>query len=511
MNEKKIVEIKLEDILPNRFQPRLKFNESAIQELAESIKEHGVIQPIVVRQIADKYEIIAGERRYKASVMAGKATIPAIITDLNDNESAEVALIENVQRQNLTPIEEAISYKKILDMGYLTQDNLATKLVKTQSTIANKLRLLNLEEEVQEALLNGKISERHARSLLKINGQQQIELLNKIINDRLTVRATDLEVEKIIHPNKAQIDENSLVKNNVDYNEIITPIFNKKNESSNLDSVDKNNEVEMIKNLNMPTDPIIEDESDTLSNMNINKNSFDGLNTIDNNNFFTEPSELDNFESIPIENENNKVENLTPSPISPIKLDDNYNFNDSFEPNPIIDENSSSNLQNINGENDENSSSNKFFNFDLISDIENDNNVDKAENQVIETQSNDINKPNSFDLNQSPFTFSPLDTSVSTQDTIQPSENILREPIIFTPINVEEKSNNVNQFSQVRFDGIKNVNPSLPSTSSSTDIRTVINTIRSCANTVQKFGYKVDVQEAEYPNIYQITFEIHKS
>ena len=110
--DRRVVDLDINDVLPNRFQPRIKFNEISIQELSDSIKKYGVIQPIVVRKIGDKYEIIAGERRYKASVLAGKTTIPAIITDLNDKDSAEVALIENVQRQNLTPIEEAISYKK---------------------------------------------------------------------------------------------------------------------------------------------------------------------------------------------------------------------------------------------------------------------------------------------------------------------------------------------------------------------------------------------------------------
>ena len=197
---KKVVELNIQDVLPNRFQPRIKFNEEAINELSKSIKEHGVIQPIVVRPIGDKFEIIAGERRYKASCMAELKTIPGIITDLNDKDSAEVALIENVQRENLTPIEEAISYKKILDMGYITQDALASKLGKTQSTVANKLRLLNLDDDVQEALLNEKISERHARSLLKLqNKEQQKQLLNKIINERLTVRRADEEIEKILN------------------------------------------------------------------------------------------------------------------------------------------------------------------------------------------------------------------------------------------------------------------------------------------------------------------------
>ena len=199
---KQVIELNIDDVLPNRFQPRIKFNEDAINELSKSIKEHGVIQPIVVRPIGDKFEIIAGERRYKASRMAGKTTIPAIITDLNDKDSAEVALIENVQRENLTPIEEAISYKKILDMGYITQDALATKLGKTQSTVANKLRLLNLEDDVQEALLNEKISERHARSLLKLTDKdKQKQMLNRIINERLTVRRADEEIDKMLNGN----------------------------------------------------------------------------------------------------------------------------------------------------------------------------------------------------------------------------------------------------------------------------------------------------------------------
>ena len=208
MNEmrNRVIDLDINDVLPNRFQPRVKFNEDAIIELAESIKEHGIIQPIIVRPIGDKYEIIAGERRYKASILAGKDTIPAIITDLNDKDSAEIALIENVQRKNLTPIEEAVSYKKILDMGYLTQEQLALKLGRSQSSIANKMRLLHLSDEVQEALVEEKISERHARSLLKLNTpEKQNQMLSRIINERLTVRKTDEEIDKMI--NESPVEE----------------------------------------------------------------------------------------------------------------------------------------------------------------------------------------------------------------------------------------------------------------------------------------------------------------
>lgn len=264
--ENKVVELNLNDVLPNRFQPRIKFSEASIQELANSIKDHGVIQPIVVRQIGDKYEIIAGERRYKASMLAGKSTIPAIVTNLSDKDSAEVALIENVQRKDLTAIEEAISYKKILDMGYLTQEGLAIKLGKTQSTIANKLRLLNLDDDVQDALLNEKISERHARSLLRLpNHSQQKELLDRIINERLTVRKTDEEIDKMINnnPDNEVLNFNNQTQQPVESFNING--FNSEPEIFNPTPI-SNQSVEQLEvfnpsleNLNIPTSPIVDD------------------------------------------------------------------------------------------------------------------------------------------------------------------------------------------------------------------------------------------------------------
>lgn len=276
--DNKVVDLNINDILPNRFQPRIAFNENAIQELSNSIKEHGVIQPIVVRKIGDKYEIIAGERRYKASVLAGKQTIPAIITDLNDKDSAEIALIENVQRKDLTPIEEAISYKKILDMG-LTQEELASKLGKNQSTIANKLRLLNLDDEVQEALLNEKISERHARSLLKLHSQEkQRNLLKRIIDERLTVRKTDEEIDKmnnndietLNYGNNTQAINSEPETLNVYPTSVQPEILNVQpiniqpeilNVQANNNGVSETVEVfdPSIETLNIPTSPIVDD------------------------------------------------------------------------------------------------------------------------------------------------------------------------------------------------------------------------------------------------------------
>lgn len=194
-----IIEVSVEDIIPNRFQPRLAFDEKALKDLAESIKIHGIIQPLVLRRLNDKFEIIAGERRYKAACMAGLTKVPAIIKEIDDNKSAEIAVVENLQRKNLTAIEEAQSYKKILDKGYITQEELAARMGVSQPTIANKLRLLNLSQEVQDALLENKISERHARSLLAITDQNiQVQMLRRIISERLTVRQTDEEISKLL-------------------------------------------------------------------------------------------------------------------------------------------------------------------------------------------------------------------------------------------------------------------------------------------------------------------------
>lgn len=219
--DKNILEVPIEDIIPNRFQPRLAFNEEGINELSESIKEHGIIQPLVVRKLGDKYEIIAGERRYKASTMAGLTKVPVIISDIDDNKSAEVALVENIQRRNLTAIEEAKSYKNLLDRGYLTQEQLANKMGVSQSAIANKLRLLNLDEEVQEALLNEKISERHARSLLTLEDKEdQKKWLKRIIEERLTVRQLDLKLKK--QQEDGEEDEITLVNINPNLDEIVS-------------------------------------------------------------------------------------------------------------------------------------------------------------------------------------------------------------------------------------------------------------------------------------------------
>lgn len=230
-NNAQVIQIPIEDIMPNRFQPRISFDQKALEDLAKSIKQHGIIQPLVVRKLGDKYEIIAGERRYKASQLAGLIKVPAIVSEMTDQESAEVALVENVQRQDLSAIEEARSYKNILDNGEMTQDELAKKMGLSQSSVANKLRLLNLSDDVQKAVLDGKISERHARSLLQVEDQAtQKELLNRVIDERLTVRQLDTIIKDLINPSSDDEDEDVPL---VDINENLEKI---KNEATDINS-----------------------------------------------------------------------------------------------------------------------------------------------------------------------------------------------------------------------------------------------------------------------------------
>ena len=184
-----ITMIPLSELRSNPYQPRKIFDETALEELASSIKEHGVFQPIIVKKSIKGYEIIAGERRVKASLMAGNTEIPAIIRDFNDTQMMEIALLENLQRENLTSIEEATAYKKLQETLSLTQEELAKRLGKSRSHITNMLGLLNLPDKIQEDISNKKISMGHARVLSKLdNKYQQEELVTKVIEEGISVR-----------------------------------------------------------------------------------------------------------------------------------------------------------------------------------------------------------------------------------------------------------------------------------------------------------------------------------
>ncbi len=305
MNTAKQIEyIKIENIIPNRYQPRMIFNEEELNELATSIKNYGIIQPLAVRKINDKYEIIAGERRYKAAIIAGLKEVPVIVNEVDDITSASLALIENLERKDLNAIEEARAYQNLMNLGNLKQEDLSQKIGKSQSSIANKLRLLKLPKEIQDSLMNNEISERHARSLLQLSDEnKQKEVLNKIISQKLNVKATEDYIK-------------SLLKQNQDSNQetIIDPLEGTNNNTVNLNDLNEaisltnnsiNNNVKFALNdLNIydtnsnvfnDVEPLIEDRKEEIIDMNQEQNNMV-------NQPVAQPSEASNFNK-PLENE----------------------------------------------------------------------------------------------------------------------------------------------------------------------------------------------------------------
>ena len=184
--------VSIEKIHPNPNQPRTHFNETELEELSESIREHGVLQPLLVRKKGDEFEIIAGERRYQASKIAGLSELPVIIKDVDDQKMLELALIENLQRSDLNPIEEAKGYRQLIKASGMTQEALSKAVSKSRSAITNSLRLLDLPERVQELLFEGKLTAGHARAILAVPFEEQrIKLAEKVVADGLSVRATE--------------------------------------------------------------------------------------------------------------------------------------------------------------------------------------------------------------------------------------------------------------------------------------------------------------------------------
>lgn len=198
--------MKISDIEPNREQPRKNFDKEALQELADSIKQFGIIQPIVVQKKDDYYEIIAGERRWRAAKLAKLKEVPVIIKEYSDREVMEIALIENIQRKDLNPIEEALAYKSLIDEYSLKQEELANRVSKSRTAIANSMRLLKLTDSVQNMLINDEISMGHARALLTLDQEDlQIEAAKTIVSKGLSVRDTEKLVKSILNPKQVKL------------------------------------------------------------------------------------------------------------------------------------------------------------------------------------------------------------------------------------------------------------------------------------------------------------------
>ena len=199
------MKMKITEVEPNREQPRKNFDEDALLELAESIKQFGVLQPLLVQKKDDYYEIIAGERRWRAAKLAGLKEIPVIIKDFSDQEVVEIALIENIQREDLNAIEEAVAYKRLMEEFHLKQDEIAERVSKSRTAVTNAMRLLKLDERVQEMLIQDRLTGGHARALLSLeDGEKQYQLALKTVENHLSVREVERLVKELLKPKKAK-------------------------------------------------------------------------------------------------------------------------------------------------------------------------------------------------------------------------------------------------------------------------------------------------------------------
>lgn len=465
--ENTIVYLHLDDIIPNRFQPRQVFDEKALKELALSIKEHGVIQPIIVRNIGNKYEIIAGERRYKASAMAGLTTIPAIIRNLDDKESSKVALLENLQRKNLNPIEEAKTYQKILELDQMTQEELAKTMGKSQSSVANKLRLLSLTDEVQDALLNDKISERHARGLLNAkDAETQKKLLKEVIDNKLTVREleerinpkeelTKDDIEDLLNPNplSAQIpSQTTMINHFINQQQPSTS-----NDFNNSIGIDYSTPPKFI-DYDIPS---VNDNLETTANKSID------INTI-----------KDNAKDINVESPTkdlNEFLKVTPKE-EPKEPTENFKF---FSP---IEENKKEELKQT--------STSSAFNTPPIS---NNSSFIKDNPFDLGTNTKDLNDSTSTSMDK---LLAGVDqNNNSFQDNNIPSLDTFNNPFAKNPI-----------FS----DNVKSIEKEQVNNKSKYTLNESINLIRETLRKIEESGLKVDSEEIDLVNNYQITIKIAK-
>lgn len=532
MNEnQEVVFLHLDDIIPNRFQPREVFDEKALKELAISIKEHGVIQPIIVRQINDsKYEIIAGERRYKASALAGLTQIPAIIRNLDDKEAAKVALLENLQRRNLNPIEEARTYQKIIELDQMTQEELAKTMGKSQSAVANKLRLLSLTEEVQKSLLKEEISERHARTLLNLQDpEQQVEMLKKVIKQKMTVRQLENEIKEITIPKKIEKDE---IKDEQDLSSIINPApvsvrtENTENETDAIKAETKapnlmdnflkhkeSEEAELNAPPTLPPTPDIPNKEDNIIN-------YGEVND-------EEDADDDEEKSIDINGNNNT---LLTNPINLMDLKNNTkdisNINDQLEP---VKTNKSDldtllNIKpNLMANQDDNDG-----------DDQEDKKLSPAEKALKESEEG--NYENKEDYFKAPNLMSidlpsadPVPKRKITDMFSSPSSSNSLIDFAKKPVK-EEKKNNLTDISQTLFQkpviertdttpsnkslGSVLMNENFKNNSKNKEeynIQQMVNTIRETLKELESHGAKIDTDEMNFENQYQILIKIDKN
>lgn len=532
--------LNMNDILPNRFQPRIRFDEEKLEELAESIGKYGVIQPIVVRPIGNKFEIIAGERRYKASMLANRSTIPAIVVNLSDKDSEEIALLENVQRQELSPIEEAVSYKRILDMGYITQEGLAKKLGKSQSTIANKIRLLNLDDEVQSYLLNNRISERHARSLLRIpNKDKQVEMLHRIVEERLTVKQTDREIEKL----KENMNIKNIVQKPVDIeiskkedsisSEIESlfdetdNIVSKENEGGNKMDIDKI--MREAKDINVPIQEepkdissLMEQKNDVQSEPIVREESIKPINNVEDGKFINVVSNPEPVSSEPQNSTNNGVtfDSMFNQPVS---------LETSNQANSVSADVSQANTVN-------NIQSN-VTSPSPLNEVQPNMNISSQNVVTAPTQNNDSNEvsedtkkviSNAVAVALKKYNESKANKNTKNLGQSEPTRQEQPNVGINNESNLVNQNSPISDIPEVSFPNVTVPNTDIIDSSNTTEtiasnmsqnikpvtnqasFAQIVKMLRECADKIEQSGYFVNVDELDLGNQYKVTFTIDK-
>lgn len=500
MENNEVVYLYLDDIIPNRFQPREVFDDQALKELAISIKEHGVIQPIIVRKVENKYEIIAGERRYKASTMAGLTKIPAIIKNLDDKESSKVALIENLQRRDLTPIEEARTYQKILELeDGMTQEQLAHTMGKTQSVVSNKLRLLALPDEVQDALLKEKISERHARSLLNIlNKNNQIKMLDKIIAEKMTVRELDKEIKEMNEggsTNSGDASMNSgipsfgnMMNNNISQNSV-TPSNNNFSNNSSIGTLSFSNSANtnVQPQINTPlSNPISVDINQIRQNAtDINGPSTPSVGVKELMRDTNEQKEQNKFKFVPSFDEffnknKNNMNNTSGVNSNSSLLNNNDNKSQTNNTGILSPVGNLFNREPGNDINNVNNNSNNTLSFGNtgLSSNSNENNASMANNGGMFGLNNNTNNMNS----NTPST----SNNSMFGNNFGGLNNNLASSMSGSPLNLN---------------GINNKK----------DVAPAINAIKNVIKDLEGKGYKVLIDENDSDNLYQITIKVDKT
>ena len=469
--ENEVVYLHLDDIIPNRFQPRQVFDEKALKELAVSIKEHGVIQPIIVRNIGNKYEIIAGERRYKASAMAGLTTIPAIIRNLDDKESSKVALLENLQRKNLNPIEEAKTYQKILELDQMTQEELAKTMGKSQSAVANKLRLLSLTDEVQDALLKDQISERHARTLLNVkDADTQKKLLKEVISNRLTVR----ELEEKINP-KDKITES-------DFDKLL-------------------NEADNNQQATMPKIEPLNINNQTISSASVH-NDFNNSVGID---YSTPPSFID----YDVPNITDNLESTANKSIDINAIKDNAKDINVETPKTNIDEFLKTAPEQVEEQKQETNS------FKFFSPIDEEPKKEDAKQEATSSMFDAPAPSNAPFINDNPFnlggeTKDLKDSTSTSMDSLLAGVNNSNNQEQTPNIPQVDTFNNPFAHNPIFSDNIKEQEKAENDNKHKYNLNESINLVRETLKKIEDSGFKVDSEETDLINNYQITIKISK-